>query len=102
MYINNIGNVTIAETITLASRLHSSYYADNYEFLAENIWYQPYVDYAILNGIITANQFSNYTSTATRIQFAMVFAKALPEDALTKIKEITLDMKISPLSIQCT
>ena len=37
------------------------------------------MEYCISKGIITADQFSDYNATATRAQFAVIFANALPE-----------------------
>ncbi|MBO5143181.1 MAG: S-layer homology domain-containing protein [Clostridia bacterium] len=86
---NPTGNITVAETITLASRLHSIYMNDDYKFVANGVWYQPYIDYAIQKGIITEEQFNNYNNKATRAQFAMIFANALPNEALNAINDIT-------------
>ena len=44
------GNITIAETLALACRLHSTYYGNGAQFVQGNPWYQVYVDYAIANG----------------------------------------------------
>ena len=41
--------------------------------------YQVYVDYAITNGIIAANDFTDYTKAATRAEMAYIFSKALPD-----------------------
>lgn len=86
---NPRGNITAAETITLASRLYSTFMNDNYKFVANGIWYQPYVNYAIQNDIIEEGQFSDYNAKVTRAQFATVFAKALPSEALNAINVIT-------------
>lgn len=86
---NPTGNITVAETITLASRLHSIYMNDDYKFVANGLWYQPYLEYAIQKGIITEEQFNNYNNKATRAQFAMIFANALPSEALNTINDIT-------------
>lgn len=83
------GNVTIAETIVLASRLHSIYYSDVSSFKQGSPWYQVYVDYAIKNGIITGDDFTDYGAKATRAQFASVLANALPDSALRIINNVT-------------
>lgn len=46
------GNVTLAETITLAARLHSLYYTGEIDFEDSMPWYKTYVDYAAKNGIL--------------------------------------------------
>jgi|LSQX01.1.fsa_nt_gb hypothetical protein len=76
------GNLTIAEAITLASRLSSIYYSATDEFTQSDVWYNVYVDYALEAEIITQSQFSNYTKATTRAEFVQIFAKALPEEAM--------------------
>ena len=50
-------NVTIAESITLAARLHSTYYADgaSFETYDGGNWYDPYVNYARDKGLLSEN-----------------------------------------------
>ena len=81
---NPSGNITVAATLALACRIHSIYQTGKADFVQGSPWYQVYVDYAVKNGIITANQFTNYNAYATRRQFAAIMAKALPAAALTK------------------
>lgn len=83
------GNLTIAEALALACRLHSIYYTGSGEFQQGSPWYQVYVDYAINSGIITEGTYSNYNVVATRAQFASIFAKALPNDALKAINTVS-------------
>jgi uncharacterized repeat protein (TIGR02543 family) len=75
---NPTGNMTIAEAITVAARVHSIYTTGTDNFTQGSPWYQVYVDYAIANGIITATDFSNYAAAATRAQMAHIFSRALP------------------------
>ncbi|WP_366485675.1 S-layer homology domain-containing protein [Pseudoflavonifractor hominis] len=82
------GNVSLAQAIALACRLHSIYYADQAVFSNGATWYQPYIDYAIQNGILTAGTYSDYNANATRAQFASILAAALPESALAPINDI--------------
>ncbi len=81
---NPNGTVTVAETLALACRLHNIYETGSASFEQGSPWYAVYVDYAVANGIITAGQFSSYTSAATRRQFAAILANALPESALAE------------------
>ena len=85
-------DITIAETITLGSRLHSIYVADNYTFNSSTPWYQSYVDYAVENKIITKNQFNDYSSPAKRIDFAVILEKALPDSCLNEINTVDDNM----------
>lgn len=80
--------LTLAEAVTLAARLHCIYYngSDNLK-QSGSTWYSAYVDYAKRNGIITRD-YTNYNATATRAQFASIFARALPLSALAKINDI--------------
>ena len=87
---NPNGNLTIAEALVLACRLHSTYVGDGETFAANGgTWYQPYVDYAVASGIIAANAYTDYTATATRAQFAAILAAALPDEALPAINSVT-------------
>ena len=87
---NPNGNLTIAEALVLACRLHSTYAGDGETFAANGgTWYQPYVDYAVKNGIITDGAYTDYTATATRAQFAAILAAALPDEALPAINSVT-------------
>lgn len=85
---NPLGTMTIAEAVTLASRLHSIYYVGEAKFVQGQPWYQVYVDYAVSNGIIKAGEYADYSKDITRAQFAKIFASALPEKALKAINNI--------------
>ena len=82
---NPTGNLTIAEAITLAARLNSTYYGTNENFVQTSTWYQVYVNYAIGAGMISTDQFSDYTKTATRAEYVRIMANALPSEALEVI-----------------
>jgi len=76
---NPTGNITIAEAITVAARVHSIYSTGADNFTPGNPWYQVYVDYAITNGIITVSDFTDYNRAATRAEMAYIFSRSLPE-----------------------
>ena len=87
---NPSGNLTIAEALVLACRLHSTYVGDGATFTGSGgAWYQPYVDYAVETAILSPGTYSDYTATATRAQFASILAAALPAEALTAINSVT-------------
>lgn len=86
---NPEGNVTLAETITIAARLNSIYYTGSDKFAASEPWYQTYVDYAENNGII--DEAYDYTEAASRADFAVILAAALPEKALVEINRVADD-----------
>lgn len=80
-------NLTIAETITLAVRLHSIY-ANGAEpdstVPAGGRWYDPYVEYALANNIISS-AYSDYNVVALRSEVAVIFAGSLPDDSFSQI-----------------
>ncbi|NLH00496.1 MAG: S-layer homology domain-containing protein [Clostridiales bacterium] len=82
------GNVRISEVVALAARLHSIYNTGKASFASGNPWYQPYVDYAVDNGIISKNRFEDYNTYATRYQVAEILASALPASAFPAINDI--------------
>lgn len=74
-------NVTIAEVITIASRMNVLYYEKTIEpSKSGEKWYDTYVNYAKQNGIIKDGQFASYDESAERYAVAEIFASALPAD----------------------
>ena len=84
---NPSGNITVAESIVLACRLHSVYYNDGEDFVQSTPWYKTYVDYALNNGIISKS-YSDYSQVATRSEFAVIIYSALPSEAFKSISDI--------------
>ena len=81
------GSLTIAETIKLAACLNKGYYTGSMDFEDGLPWYSPYVDYALENGIID-EPYRNYNVAATRSDFAIIIAAAVPDEAITPINRI--------------
>ena len=82
-------DVTIAEAITMAARVHSIYTTGTENFARSDTWYQPYLDYAYQNGIINEGYYNcDVTQKANRAQFAEIFANSLPGEALPAINNI--------------
>lgn len=82
------GNITIAEAITMACRLHSIYHTGEDSFVQSgSTWYQVYVDYAKINDILPRS-YSNYDRAATRAEFAEILSAAFPDAALQPINTI--------------
>ena len=79
--------VNVAQAITMAARIHAIYTTGKENFVQTgNNWFRVYLDYAYQNGIIDyAMYWGNVERTATRGEFAQIFAKALPDAALTAI-----------------
>ena len=77
---NPEGSITLAETITIAARIsyiyHCSvpFYIDSETEMTN--WYEPYVEYAISEGIIKS-VLSDYNARATRAQFAEILSKSI-------------------------
>ena len=81
------GNLTIAQTLVIACRLHDTYYGGGHSFAGTGgPWYQPYVDYAVANGICST--YVNYDANIDRGEFALVLTNALPAEALASINDI--------------
>ena len=81
------GNLTIAEAIKIAATLHKGYFTGSIDFAPCSPWYSPYVDYA-LNNDIPVGAYRNYNAAATRADFAVIIAGALPDEALTPMNRI--------------
>lgn len=86
---------TVAEIITIASRMHSTYINDGEKFIPPNYdreyvestsWYQVYIDYAIKENIIYDGQFSNYNELAKRHDVATIFSSTFPLDFYSVVK----------------
>jgi len=86
------GNMTVAEAITIASRVNDAYASKGTTFDQSGAnWYDCYVKYATDAGIIAEGQFDNYERNITRAEMAEVFAKAVPAEwlnAKNDVKEI--------------
>ena len=80
------GNLTIGETVAIASRLHATYQGTGYTFPATTPWYQSYVDYATANKIASA--YPDYGATISRAAFAMILTNALPAEALAQVNSV--------------
>lgn len=84
------GQVTIAETITLAVRLNCIFNGLDIPEVKEGAeWYSAYVEMAIKEGIIKSAQFADYTAPALRRDVAMIMNKALPTTYVKAINMFT-------------
>ena len=72
--------LTMAQAVALAARIHSIYYTGKDNFKQGSVWYDVYVDYAVSNGIISRR--SDMEKSITRGQFADILSRALPASAL--------------------
>lgn len=87
---NPQGELTVAEAIVMADRIHQIYTTGQSTLTNGDPWYQTYVDYAIDNGIVAAGDFTNYNAKITRAQMAYIFCNALPASALPEINTVTV------------
>ncbi|MBR7056754.1 MAG: InlB B-repeat-containing protein [Oscillospiraceae bacterium] len=83
-------DVTIAETVTLAARIHSIYSADNEEFAPGTPWYIPYLLYVTRNKLASLAGF-DMDAPATRAQYAYLLGGALPDEALEAMNLVADD-----------
>ena len=72
------GNVTVAEAITMASRVHAIYNGKEIAKVEGGKWYDMYVNYALANGIITEGQYTNFDRNIMRYEMAVMFADCMP------------------------
>lgn len=79
-------NMSIAEAITIAARLNNTYYAKQYEFPTGSPWYQPYVEYALEEGIIS-KPYDNYEVPISRGEFAIIISNAFPLPVINGIED---------------
>lgn len=85
-YFDITGNLTIAQTIVMAARLHSSAHGKGVEFESSTPWYQSCLDYAKQNGIYC--DYERFDVPITRAEFARILNSSLPDSALKKISSI--------------
>jgi len=81
------GSLTVAETVKIAASLHKGYHTGSMDFEPGSPWYSPYLDYAVSNGI-PVGAYRHMNAAATRADFALIIAGALPDEALTPINRI--------------
>lgn len=85
---NPSGNMTVAETITIAARLHSIFTTGKAEFIQGDVWYETYVDYAIEHEIIRNERDHDYNKAITRNDFVRIMFFALPFEAWTPMNDV--------------
>ena len=79
--------VSVSEVIAFGARIMSIYNSDGESFVSDGEWYEPYVSYAVKNGIIRDGDeiLSYLKKPATRAQTAYVLANSLPFTELSNI-----------------
>ncbi len=85
-------SLTLAQGITLASRINDIYFGGNGTLKIKNPehWYTVYVNYAKKKNIYSAEVFGeDFERSITRKEFALLMAKALPVEGYEKINNVT-------------
>jgi hypothetical protein len=83
------GEVTLAQAITLAARMHASVAGDELENGAYPFWYSTYVTYCLDKGILDEEPAADaLNAPVTRSTYAAIFARALPAEMLPAINDI--------------
>ena len=83
------GNVTVAQGITMATRVHASYNGKSAPSAGnEGNWYDTFVKYALDNKIIADGQFDSYTRNITRAEMGTLFADAMPQSEYKAINKV--------------
>lgn len=85
-YFNAAGQITVAQAIIMASRLHCIYHTGSRSFPASDPWYDTYISYGKQHGIVTGEP--DIFAPATRAQLADLLARALPAAELEPINQV--------------
>lgn len=83
-------SITRAEAIKMAAVLSDRYRGGTGALGAGSaVWYHDFLNDALARDILAWNTFSSYNTSATRAEMAYLFARTLPESALTSKTSIT-------------
>lgn len=88
------GNMTLAQSVTIASRIYSSYAGDKESFTVKSgdKWIDPYLRYAERNNIISAQVAASDAAAldapVTRAQFAEMISAAIDDSECAEINVI--------------
>lgn len=88
------GNMTLAQSVTIASRIYSSYAGDGESFTVKSgdKWIDPYMRYAEKNNIISAQVAASDAAAldapVTRAQFAEMISAAIGDSECAEINAI--------------
>ena len=84
------GELTVAQALVMADRVHALYTAGEDALTNGSPWYQPYVDYALAQGILLEGEFADYNAPITRAGMAGLFARALPAEGYAPINDASV------------
>ena len=91
------GNLTRAEAISVAAKIHSMYYLKDYVFPETTPWHATYVDYARKYMLITSAE-GTLNSAVTRGELAHMLYRAFPKQNMPVISYI-LDGSIPDVDV---
>ena len=84
---------TVAQAIKIAACLHELRHTGEITLANGETWYEPYVEYAVENGIAGAEYasmgWSGMNAAIDRRDFAVMFYRAMPERELAAINTVT-------------
>ena len=89
-------NITVAEALSFAARVHSTYYLGHPEAGPKasgadgGAWYLPYVQYLKNNAVISSQFDGLYDTYATRAQTAYILSRILPAEEFTAINDMAV------------
>ena len=84
---NTDGNISIAECVSIAARIHAAYTGADIPTAKGSLWYEGAVRYALENGILT-EAFEDYSVPVSRRLFAQILSCALPPQVLEEVNRI--------------
>ena len=81
------GTLSVAEGITVASRIYETLTGTPITDVQGGEWYQKYVNYAVANGLMKENSFDNYDREIKRYETALLL-EAASKSVLTDINTV--------------
>lgn len=82
-------DMSIAALLALSCRIRAAYDGEAAPQNGTELWYLPYIEYAVSKQIIAAGEFTNsYSRAATRAEAAHILAQTLPEAELATINQV--------------
>lgn len=89
------GGFTVAQAVKIAACLHQYYHTGAVSLENGSVWYQPYIDYAVANGVADAKYASmtdaQFNEPIDRLNFAVLFYNAMPSyeyEAINTVESI--------------
>lgn len=76
-------NLKISEALTIASKVYAKLNEEALYLEFNDNWYTPYVSYAIAKGIISQDEFVNFSQDITRREFAKICYRILNNENYT-------------------